>query len=80
MVNSEVLRTDVVSSKEHLIADRGFVSIPLWTSYGKLRASLLCVIHREQGGHHFAEECASSLGRLNSRISAQGAALSKVER
>jgi hypothetical protein len=57
MVNGEELRTDVVSSTKHFIAGRGFISIPLWTSYERLRASLLCVIHPETMRDRFPDEC-----------------------
>jgi hypothetical protein len=58
IVNGEGLRTDVVSSTKHFIAGRGFISIPLWISYERLRASLLCVIHPETMGDRFPDECA----------------------
>ena len=58
MVNGEGLRTDVVSSTEHFIAGGGFISIPLWTSYERLRASLLCVIYLETMGDRLPDECA----------------------
>jgi hypothetical protein len=57
MVNAEGLRTDVISSTKHFIASDGFISIPLWISYERLRASLLCVIHPETMGDRFPDEC-----------------------
>jgi len=56
MVNGEGLRTNIVSSTEHFIAGCGFISIPLWISYERLPASLLCVIHFETMGDRFPDE------------------------